>query len=187
MGGGGGGGGGGAAGGGGGGGGRQGTAGKGWVGSWKLRKHIYCCTSCSCGYRVLGARERGCPPAADLIALPVLSSCSAPQDLYTFARCKVPLPVSLLAKTGVPQPAELVDVVEHDCEWEEFQVGKQRTSSVGGGRGRRGKYVVELMVEHNCEWEEFQVGEPTSHGGGFQGAQYVPRALACHKDPVPRD
>lgn len=45
------------------------------------------------------------------------------KDLYTFARCKVPLPVSLLAKTGVPQPAELVDVVEHDCEWEEFQWG----------------------------------------------------------------
>lgn len=33
--------------------------------------------------------------------------------------------MSLLAKTGVPQPAELVDVVEHDCEWEEFQVGQR--------------------------------------------------------------
>ncbi|GFR40958.1 hypothetical protein Agub_g1622 [Astrephomene gubernaculifera] len=47
----------------------------------------------------------------------------APQDLFTFARCKAPLPISLLQKTGVPQPAELVEVVEKDVEWEEFQWG----------------------------------------------------------------
>ena len=47
------------------------------------------------------------------------------QDLFTFARCKAPLPISLLQKTGVPQPAELVEVVEKDIEWEEFKVRKQ--------------------------------------------------------------
>ncbi len=45
-----------------------------------------------------------------------------PQDLFAFARCKAPLPISLLQKTGVPQPAELVEVVEKNVEWEEFQV-----------------------------------------------------------------
>lgn len=44
------------------------------------------------------------------------------QDMFTFARCKAPLPISLLQKTGVPQPAELVEVLEKDLEWEEFQV-----------------------------------------------------------------
>ncbi|EFJ52132.1 hypothetical protein VOLCADRAFT_103146 [Volvox carteri f. nagariensis] len=45
------------------------------------------------------------------------------KDLFTFARCKAPLPVSLLQKTGVPQPAELVEVVEKDVDWEDFQWG----------------------------------------------------------------
>ncbi|KAG2499895.1 hypothetical protein HYH03_002183 [Edaphochlamys debaryana] len=45
------------------------------------------------------------------------------KDLFTFAKCEAPLPISLLQKTGVPQPAELVNVVEKDVEWEEFRWG----------------------------------------------------------------
>ncbi|PNW85357.1 hypothetical protein CHLRE_03g182600v5 [Chlamydomonas reinhardtii] len=61
------------------------------------------------------------------------------KDLFTFARCKAPLPISLLQKTGVPQPAELVEVVEKDIEWEEFKWG---VSSVN----LRGKeYVLKRM------------------------------------------
>ncbi|PNH12375.1 hypothetical protein TSOC_000649 [Tetrabaena socialis] len=45
------------------------------------------------------------------------------KDLFSFARCKAPLPISLLQKTGVPQPAELVDVVDKDIDWEEIQWG----------------------------------------------------------------
>lgn len=45
------------------------------------------------------------------------------KDLYSFAKCKAALPISLLQKTGVPQPASLVEVIEQNAEWEEFQWG----------------------------------------------------------------
>ncbi len=47
---------------------------------------------------------------------------SLPQDLFSFAKCKAILPMSLMQKTGVPQPDSLVEAVEQDVTWEEFQV-----------------------------------------------------------------
>lgn len=45
------------------------------------------------------------------------------KEVYTLARCKAPLPITLLRKVGVPMPAELVEVVESGVEWEELKWG----------------------------------------------------------------
>lgn len=59
-------------------------------------------------------------PKAQSNAMP---RATAVQDLYTFSRCKSPLPTGLMHKLGIPLPADQVEVYLEDLEWEEFKVG----------------------------------------------------------------
>jgi len=45
------------------------------------------------------------------------------KEMYVFARCKAPLPSTLMHRVGVPLPAHTLEVVQTGVDWEELQWG----------------------------------------------------------------
>ncbi len=45
------------------------------------------------------------------------------QEQYTIAKCKSPLPFGMMRKLGIPLPADRLEVLHTDLDWEELKVG----------------------------------------------------------------
>ena len=45
------------------------------------------------------------------------------KDLYSLSKCKKPLPLGMMLKSGVPLPADQVEVLASELGWEEFEWG----------------------------------------------------------------
>eukprot|EP00798_Chlamydomonas_sp_ICE-L_P002438 gene2438-8762_t len=46
-----------------------------------------------------------------------------PKDLFTLAKCKVPMPLGMMKRKGVPLPQDAITVLERDVAWEDFKWG----------------------------------------------------------------
>lgn len=58
-----------------------------------------------------------------MFALGPQDAASAPAQLYTWSRCKRPLPLALMRKAGIPLPGEMLETIAKGMAWQDFEWG----------------------------------------------------------------